>query len=739
MKTQHIFLLLFALFFSTQIFAQSAIHGKVYEQTPNGKAPLVNANIYWTNTTEGTISDAEGHFELKQHKGHSHHSFVVSFVGYQNDTISVAEAREEAHVEVILKSNSELDEITITKRSGGSYTSKTKTVHTEMITSAGLEKLPCCNLSESFENSAAVDVSFADAVTGAKQIRMLGLAGVYTQILSENMPSIRGMASTYGLAYIPGSWMESIQISKGTAAVINGFESITGQINVEYKKPQKSRRLYADLYGNTEGRLESNLNTAWKINEHVSSMILVHASQFRNTLDHNGDGFMDLPLTRQLNFINRWRIEKHGKWESQFGVKIMNENRDGGQMAFDPEQPAANQSYGIGIDTRRYEAFAKVGSHFSALPNSSLGSTFRFTHHNQNSFFGERTYNGTQNSFYGNVIFSTIIGNTDHKLSTGASFQYDDYEEFFEAEEFLKTESVPGVFAQYTHTREKLNLILGVRADFHNTYGVFFTPRFHAKYKITETTALRSSAGKGYRTANVFVENLGLLASSRQWIFSQTPEMEEAWNYGLSFTHDILLSHQREINFSIDFYRTDFINQVIADVDKDATQVFFYNLKGKSFSNSFQANVSAEPLKRLNITAAFRFTDVQMTTAGQLRQKPFVSRYKGLLTFSYATRFDKWQFDITNQFHGKRRLPEIAGNPYREKTEAPAYYILHTQITRRFKHFEIYAGAENLTGFKQENPVVNPENPFGEYFDSSIVWGPLTGRMFYAGLRIKIQ
>lgn len=658
-------------------------------------------------------------------------------MGYQNDTIRLK--NNQTYVEVALKSAHELSEVTITQNSGGSYISKLETIHTENITSEGLEKLPCCNLSESFENSAAVDVSFADAVTGAKQIRMLGLAGVYSQILNENVPSIRGLAAAYGLGYIPGSWMESIQVSKGTAAVINGYESITGQINVEYKKPEKSRRLYADLYANSEGRMEANANAAWQMNEHVSSMLFLHTSRFQNAFDHNNDGFMDMPLTQQINVFNRWRLQHIGPWEARFGFKVLDESREGGQMAFGGDNTPSDTHYGIGIDTRRYEAFAKFGSHIPALPTVSLGSMFRFSHHEQNSFFGLHTYDATQNSFYANVILNTAIYNTDHNLSSGLSFQYDDYNEMFSGEEHLKTEAVPGVFTQYTLTRDKLKLIAGLRADWHNTHGLFFTPRLHSKLMLTPQTAIRTSVGKGYRTANLFAENMGLMASSRQWVIADDLEMEEAWNYGISFTHDILLLQQREINFSVDFYRTDFVEQVVADVDHDAMKVMFYNLDGKSYSNSFQANVSAEPVKNFTATAAFRYTDVKMTIDNQLRSKPFVSRYKGLLTLSYATRFGKWQIDMTNQFHGKRRLPDIAGNIYRTETTAPAYYILHLQLTRRFKYFEIYTGAENLTGYKQENPVINAENPFGDYFDSSIVWGPLAGRMFYAGLRVKIR
>jgi outer membrane receptor for ferrienterochelin and colicins len=711
--------------------------------------PLVNATIYWAGTTSGVHSDDKGNFQIKLPKS-GERKLVARFIGYLPDTIAIAENQKEVHIE--LKTAAMLNEVTVKGQAKGSYVSELHAINTQIISEAGLNKLPCCNLSESFENNASVDVNYADAVTGAKQIQLLGLAGVYSQILTENMPSIRGLASTYGLAYIPGPWMQSIQISKGTSSVINGYESTTGQINVEYKKPHVSDRFYLNLFGNQEGRAEANVTSAWKLSKNLSTMVLAHASALNTKHDENHDGFMDSPLYRQINFINRWLYEVHEKFEAQFGVKFLDETRDGGQMNFDKSKDkGTTNSYGLGVETKRTELFAKVGIPFKFRKATSLGTMYSFTNHRQNSFFGLNTYDATQNSFYTNIIFQTYLGNTNHTLNAGFSFTYDDYSEKLKlvdyseklkSADYKRTEQIPGVFAQYAYSlAEKFSVIAGLRADFHNLYGTLVTPRLHLKYSLDDQTRIRASIGKGYRSPVVLAENISILASSRQLTIANDLDNEEAWNMGLTFSRDVYLGGDKMSKISLDYYRTDFQKQVIVDMDHAANEVLIYNLNGKSYSNSFQVEVNYMPLDGLDITAAFRYNDVKMTMHDELVTKPFVTKYKGLLTASFLTGNRKWQFDLTNQFNGTARISETSQNPeqYRLKNETEAFAVVHAQVTHKFKHLDIYFGGENLTNYTQKNPIVAADQPFGKYFDTSMVWAPITGRMFYAGLRLTIK
>lgn len=721
---------------------QKYIEGNIEGIDPSAKLakpiPLVQANVYWAETTTGTVSNENGHFKLSL-PDKKNLKLVVSYIGYKNDTIAIEKDQE--NLEIILEPSKEIDEVTVYERQKGSYISKIEAIQTETVTSAGLLKLPCCNLAESFENTATVDVGYADAVSGAKQIQMLGLAGKYSQIIIEKKPAVRGLASNFGLSYIPGTWMESIQVSKGTASVIDGYESISGQINVEFKKPESSDPLHVNIYGNHLGRMEANVTSAQKINEHWSTMLLLSGGNNQVKHDLNKDNFIDLPLSTQVHVMNRWKYETHKNYTGQFGFTFLNEDRNGGQMLFNEDEPQNNAGlYGIGINTRRYDLYGKNGFRLRN-PNQSIGMIASASQHEVSSYYGNRNYTGEQTSLYTNFIFRTILVNTNHSLSTGISFLYDDYNEHFEGVNYLREEIVPGIFTEYNYTlHEKLNFIAGARYDHNNLYGNFFTPRVHVKYNIGERSIIRGSVGKGYKVANVFSENPGIFASSRNIVLEEELEAEEAWNMGMNFTHDFNYG-EKEATVSLDFYRTQFINQVVVDMDRDLHNVYFYNLDGESFSNSFQAEIRTEPMERFEITTAVRYNNVKLTIDNELKSKPFVNKFKALLGMSYATNYNKWMFDVNLQYNGKGRLPEVLDQVASlEYTDySPGFFMLQAQVTKQFRYFSVYAGGENLTGFVQDNPIIGAHNPFGPDFDASMVWGPIIGRRFFVGLRYTLE
>ncbi len=719
------------------------IDGIVYERTVEDSseklAPLTGANVYWLGTTMGTITDAEGKFSICPGSVDLPHQLVFSYVGFVSDTILIE--REDAFVELVLYSSQDLDEVVVSGRRAGAHISRFEPIHTDVLTTGEFQRAACCNLSEAFETSASIDVAYTDAVSGAQQIQLLGLAGTYSQLLNENFPMIRGLGEPFGLSYVPGPWMEAIYISKGSASVANGYESITGQINVELKKPETSEKFYYNFYVNDIGRLESSVNASVDITDHFRTMVLLHGEYLNNPVDHNKNSFADHPLVQKINFMNRYRYDIHDVLESQFGFRVMSENRSGGQLGYlNGGQNGIGDYYGFSNNTTRYELFAKTGFFLPGQPHGSIGTIFSYSHHEHESFYGLNDYDGSQNTFYANIIYENIIGTEDHKINTGISYILDDYDEMFNDSVFTRHESVPGVFAEYTYNfHDKLTAIAGIRADFHNIYNTFITPRFHIRYNLTESTALRVSAGKGYRVPNLIAENTGLLVSARQINVLEDIKPEEAWNYGatLNQTFDLL---GNEASFSLEYFRTDFVNQLIVDIDNDPFTALFYNLDGKSYSNSYQAEFSFEPVSRFEITAAYRHTDVKQTVGQELVQKPFVNLYRGLLTGSYATENNKWQLDLTAQFNGPGRIPNLGDNPeaFDFPDESPVYTILLGQITYRVNSFDIYFGGENLTNYKQSNPIIASHDPFSDNFDGSMIWGPVSGRMFYAGLRYEL-
>ncbi|MBE0675118.1 MAG: TonB-dependent receptor, partial [Bacteroidales bacterium] len=711
--------------------AQGRLEGKILDS--DGETGLPGANIYWAGTTTGSSTNLAGYFEIK--KIRSTNLLVVSFIGYQTDTIAVNDSDE--YIEHALIAGTDAGEVTVMGRQPGTHISRIEPILTINITGEEFRKAACCNLSESFETNASVDVNYSDAVTGAKQIQLLGLAGTYVQIMTENYPALYGLASAYGLNYIPGPWMESIQVSKGTASVKNGYEAITGQINVEFKKPATSEVLFLNGFLNDAERQELNLNASAVFNPRLSTMILAHAAANNKVTDHNGDGFRDEPNARQYHLFNRWDYMTE-TFTFRTGVRLMQEERVSGQISYNSSMPDTySEGYGININTTRAEAFSKVGLVFPADRSMTVGWIQNVSYHDQESFFGLRSYTGNQKSYYSTLLYQWSPLLSRHTIDAGASYKYDLFAENLGNTPLGREESVPGMFLQYTYNDTSLITILaGVRADRHNMYGTFITPRVHLRFSPGEKTTIRASSGKGFRTTNILAENQYLLASSREMIIAPDLRAEEALTSGINITRYETVAGN-ELMLSAEYYRTDFKNQVVIDLDASVDEVRFYNLDGKSFSNVVQVEASYRPVTGLDLLAAWRWVDARTTIDGVLREKPLTGRYKGLFTASYLTRLRKWQFDYTLQVNGPGRIPSTAANPveHRMAESFSAYTVTNAQVTRYFKNVEIYLGGENLFDYTQPHPVIAAGEPFGSHFDGSLVWGPVMGRKIYAGFR----
>ncbi|MCD4735733.1 MAG: TonB-dependent receptor, partial [Bacteroidales bacterium] len=565
---------------------------------------------------------------------------------------------------------------------------------------------------------------------------------IYCQILTENQPSIRLLASTYGLNYVPGPWLKSISISKGTSSVVHGYESITGQINIDLKKPEDNQKLYLDLFVNEHQRIELNANAAFKMNDKLKTIVLAHGSGLKNKVDNNNDGFLDLPTGNLFMVSNRYFFNHNNKFKSRFGFEVMTEKRTGGQDKFDPENDkGSTEFYGIPINSDRINIYENTGVLLDDKNRGSLGINANFVYHSMKSYFGDRKYDAIQNSINIRVLYQTNLKSENHKMAGGLSLVSDNLNESVIDTTLTRKELVTGAFSEYTYSGNKFTVIAGFRGDYHNTYNFVFVPRLHIKYRLNENGSIRASAGRGLRSAYVLPENIGLLASSRRLVFEEDFQLEKAWNYGGNIIQKFRLDDFRELTVNADFYRTVFQNQIVVDVNRDPNSVFFYNLKGRSFSNSFQMDLIFDVLKGFEITLAYRYNDVKITMSDELTRKPLVSPHKGLLSLHYSTKYEKWNFTFTTQYHGISTLPDTKSNPaeYQLEEYSPDYFIIHAQILRKYSRWEAYIGAENLTNYKQENPILAADDPFGKYFDSSMVWGPVVGRSINAGVRFIIE
>jgi outer membrane receptor for ferrienterochelin and colicin len=735
-----IFILLFIPFVSSA--KGKVIKGKIVENQSSGElVPLAGASIFWKNTSIGTAANMDGNFtidEINESK-----ILVVQFVGYKTKEVNINEFNNQELL-IQLDPNIELNEVIVAERKLGTILDRDNPIQSQSITGAELCKAACCNLSESFETNASVDVSYADAATGAKSIKLLGLTGKYIEMMTEKNPNFKGLASVYGMVYVPGPWMESIQVSKGVGSVINGYESITGQININYLRPQSSPKFYLNTFANSMGMAEVNLIASAKLSPRLSTSILAHGQDNDREIDHNHDHFLDDPMVTQYNFINRWNWDASKNFKIQFGGKFIDERRIGGQKDYKEDQTNdMNNAYRIDIDTRRYEAFAKFGY---ILPNDedrSIALITNFASHEQNSFYGLRNYDAEQKYFYANLLYQSYIGNLKHKYTAGLSYIYDDFQDYLSGDNLgtNRTEKVAGVYAEYSWLpNDNITLQTGLRYDDHNIYGGFVTPRLHFRYQFAPKTTTRLAVGSGRRTSNPIAENSFLLASSRSIEITEELKQEKAWNFGLSLTQYFDL-FGRGFTLSADFYHTVFDNQIITDLDNSVDRVRFYNLDGKSWANNYQVELKFAPVDRFDVVTAIRFSDVKADINNKFQKVPYVNRFKGLITTSYATNFNKWQFDFTTQLNGDMRIPSTQENPseFQRREKSPVYAVMNAQVTRRFKIWEIYVGVENLGNYTQDKPIIAAEDPFGEYFDASMIWGPIQERKFYVGLRFTIE
>jgi outer membrane receptor for ferrienterochelin and colicins len=719
-------------------WSQTEIRGKVFELNDAGdEIEVEGATVILLHKKIGTYTDAKGSFKFPWSSGDT---LVIRHISYEDDTLRIVEEQE--YYRTVLQSPITQATVEIRAKIPASSYSMVETQQVELISRAELGKSACCNLGESFQANGSVDVTATDAATGSREIRLLGLAGRYSQLLTEKKPVTRGLGAIYGLNYIPGDWIESIQIAKGTGSVVDGYESMTGQINVELRKPScEAPPLHVNLYQNVQGRTEANLVASHQFSERVGTTLLTHGNLNGGHRDPDGDHFLNNPLGKAVILHNRWFIQATDHLELQAGVQYLSEDRVGGQVHFDPQTDRGSSNvYGLGVRTNQYSAFTKTGFTFKNREFRSGGLILSGFRHDMDSYFGQTNYKGLQDNFRASFTFQDFLKDTRNTFRVGASWLVDQFHEQLNDSIFVRKESVPGVFGEYTWKPvDKFSLVGGLRVDRHNLFGTLLTPRMHLRYNPWEKTSLRLSAGKGYHTANLIAENIAVLASARRIVAAQTSLQEKAWTFGAGVVQQFKFQ-EREGSLAIDAYRTQFIDRVLPDVEA-ARSIRFYNVQNGSWSNVLQLELNVEVLPRLDLRLAWRSQDVRATYDGVLKQMPLTPGHQGLINLGWKTKSERWLADVTFAYTGSQRLPSTSDNPagYQAGARSPAFPRLNAQVTRKLgKTFEIYLGGENLTNYRQASPVIAAGQPFGPYFDASIAWGPLMGAMCYMGLRFDV-
>jgi outer membrane receptor for ferrienterochelin and colicins len=750
-------LILFVNFgFSQKEKREDAYTGYVFELINNDSlSPLTGVNVYYPSSSSGTITNSDGFFNIA--KNPNYKTLIFSYTGYQTDTLEINNKKE---INIVMSEGKILKDLIVEFKKGSYTFSKMDPRNAHLIGQDELRKAACCNLAESFETNPSIDATFTDAITGTKQIQMMGLSGKYVQMLSGNIPIIRGISILNGLRQIPGSFIHEMAVSKGSGSVLNGYESMVGQININLKQPENAEKLHLNFYLNQGGRSEYNAFFSKKFNNKWSTTLLAHFEDQQRTNDRNKDGFLDNPLRNDFVFHNQWNYRSK-LIHMELGINGVTGKTESGkkQKWLDTAIPV---DYGVDMTTNKINGFAKIGYLFPNDDFKSLALQLSSTYNKQNSTIGPTVYIGSQYSGYANLIYQQEVGiNKDENyFKVGASCQLDSLSENVQSftvhppiNRFL--EIVPGVFGEFTHNSEKFGLITGLRGDytsFYNTY--FLTPRLHFRYSPNTDLAFKFMAGSGRRTPFVFMENMGYMASSRNWIIDENVYgiqglmdevgQEYSWNLGLAMVKEFTFLNRDGV-LTLDAYHTSFINQLIIDLYQSARELHFYALNGKSFSNSFQSEINFSVNRRLDIRTAYRFLDVKTKYKSGLIEKPLLSKHRGFLNIAYSTRKIKnrqWKIDLTTQWIGSQRIPFTGDNDsvFQLLERSEGYLLLNGQLTRTFgKKIDAYLGVENALNYRQVNPILSSENPYSEYFDSALIWAPIFGRMVYLGFRFTIK
>ena len=786
MKNRIIILLVALLLLPFVAMAQRTVTGVVVDA--NTKQPLIGASLYWKNTTAGATTSVDGTFSIRRVSGFE--TLVIDYLGYDIAEL-IMDDKDVNTVTIELQPSAvDIDEVVIEGQQRGNYAKSSGIARQEQISFAGLCKMACCSLAESFENSASVTVGYSDAISGARQIKMLGLAGTYTQILDENRPIMQGAGATYGLSYTPGMWLNSIQVSKGVASVTAGHEAITGQINLEHRKPTDDERFFLNLYFDSELRPEINVSSAIPLtpDKSLSTVIMAHGSLDTASHDMNHDGFSDMPKSNQINVANKWLWQNSGGVQVRWGWKVVNENRLGGQMGYKKDlydemvNNLESNIYGSAIHNRNINAYIKAGipvgyeRTFTGDPEDAVQNNvamiFDYDNYLTDSYFGRSNVDVVENTFRYNITYAHYFTQRS-SLNAGASFyarmMNDGYSHFGSNDGYawnLQNNSTlmePGVYAEYTYQiEEKFSLVAGIRGDYamvgDNYYvkdaknKILVTPRAHIKWNITPRTTLRASAGLGSRRQNLVTDNIWMMTTSREILNLDRlhDDMEQALTVGGSLTQTFNLAGDDMATISFDYFRSQFFNTMVFDQETANNTIAIYNSHERSFTDNYQVDFNWTPFRGFDLFVTFRYTNAKITLEQEngekvLVERPLTSRYKGLINIQYAV--GRWVFDATAQLNGPVRLPNLDGDlvsAVEKPNLSPIYPMFFAQVSYKMSNLTLYAGCENIANYMQghnghgQAPILGGEMPYDPGFNSSAVWGPLMGRKFYIGLRLNI-
>ena len=625
----------------------------------------------------------------------------------------------------------------------------------EILTESEFKKAACCTLSESFELSNTVEVSNADGVSGIKQVEMLGLSGKYVLMSRENIPSINGLATLNGLSNIPGPMVSAVQLAKGAGSATLGYDGLTGGLNYQLKAGMKDPRLFVNLYSNQQARSEINVISKSVIANRAINHLYLHSGGQYATTDMGNDKMADMPLSQRYFIADHFQIPGKNV-EIQGGALAYSDIKRGGTLKSGSKSEISLDKNDFQFDflDQRAEAYSKVGIFLNKSGSKSIGNIIDVSRHQTTSVLNsmlDRRYSANEERYYYSGIFQTE-NLSKNRINTGITLSANHLNERLQntrGDSFRLNgwQNSAGVFGEYTIEGSKLSAVIGMRADYHNIYKAFLTPRLHAKYQINKTNRINIQGGMARRSSYFIAENLPLLINGRTIILdsaslinNQWLPQEKAWNYGLSYMKNFMM-FDYPATMVMDYFETKFLSQVLVDRDQNATELYINSVHGKEAGKTRIAQVDLNGYlhRRLSFKVSYRWINSQQWLNYQFQQQPLQSVHRAIGALQYQTR-NKWYIDAVGQFNSRKRLPYYSSiNHPKHPGYSPNYWIVNLQVRKVIsQQFEFYFGGENLANVSQHHPIMNWQNPIATDFDAGYAWGPTNGRTVYAGLRWSI-
>lgn len=670
---------------------------------------------------ESILSDSLGYFSLSE--ANLNQQIVIDAFGYQLDTFNVVALDSKYK----LSSVTDLETLTVSKKKKGSSIMFAKTIQTENITEKELYKAACCNLAESFETNPAVDASFSDGATGTKTIKLLGLGGKYALLSVENMPRIRGNNLYNGLAAIPGSWVESIQILKGNSSVSNGFEGMSGQINTQLKGLDHAKSIQEiNSYVNSLGRYELNGINQIVHTDKLKSAILWNHSSWANKIDQNNDGFYEMPGSNQQNLLLRTKFSPSNKIHNQINLSYNRSEKNGGSDLY---------KFNLNLNEQNYGLFGKSGIVLND-PGKSIGLQYSYNEYAFNGKIGNKSIDSKSEELYLNLMHQSYINNTNHGIKMGVSYLkeklndevvYDDVDSSY----YRFSRSIIGAFIEYTGTlSDKDQLTVGLRTD---AYGndFYLLPRLNYKHSFNNNLVYRLGAGRAIKSNYFLAENYGSMINNRRvYGLGNLIDPEDSYSLFNSVWYKFKIGY-REASLLVEHHYQDFNNRYLAHYQDNALVIKQHK---KATNQSFLVQFNYEVFPGFDLKVAYKYNEQKAEDLGFNQNNLWLlPKNRSFINMSYETR-DNWIFNATLNRIGRQFLPPVNLSDIPVNNEITAFYKLGAQISKTHKRWRAYLGVENALNVRQENVWFGIESDSPE---ASISYLPPIGTVIHFGINYK--